>query len=90
MTKALLGAASALALAWASLAHAQQPTRPAPGNLEKLSDFKTTGTPMDIPQIPQTGTKAEAIKKTLSQIKLPPGFKIGLYASVPDARHRGS
>ena len=33
------------------------------GNLEKLSEFKTTGTPMDIPQIPQTGAKADAIKK---------------------------
>jgi glucose/arabinose dehydrogenase len=87
MTKALLGAASALTLAWASFAHAQPATSPTAGNLEKLSDFKTTGTPMDIPQIPQTGTKAEAIKKNLTRIKLPPGFKIGLYAIVPDARH---
>jgi glucose/arabinose dehydrogenase len=86
MTKALLCAASALVLAWTSLAHAQ-PQPPAPGNLEKLSDFKTTGTPMDIPQIPQTGAKVDAIKKNLSRIKLPPGFKIGLYAIVPDARH---
>src|SRR5262247_977727 len=65
-------------------AQAQQPTA---GNLEKLSEFKTTGTPIDIPQIPQTGAKAEAIKKNLSRIKLPRGFKIGLYAVVPDARH---
>jgi hypothetical protein len=36
---------------------AQQPTA---GNLEKLSEFKTTGAPMEIPHIPQTGTKAEA------------------------------
>src|SRR5262245_52273343 len=74
---------AALALA-ASPALAQQP---AAGNLEKLSGFKTTGTPMDIPQIPQGGSKAEAIKKNLAQIKLPPGFKIALYAIVPDARH---
>jgi glucose/arabinose dehydrogenase len=86
MTKALLCAASALVLGWTSQAHAQ-PQPPAPGNLEKLSDFKTTGTPMDIPQIPQTGAKADAIKKNLSRIKLPPGFKISLYAIVPDARH---
>jgi glucose/arabinose dehydrogenase len=86
MTKALLCAASALVLAWTCQAHAQ-PQPPAPGNLEKLSDFKTTGTPMDIPQIPQTGAKADAIKKNLARIKLPPGFKIGLYAIVPDARH---
>ena len=36
---------------------------------------------------PQTGAKAEAIKKTLAKIKLPKGFKIALYAIVPDARH---
>ena len=77
-------AASFAILAAVSPASAQQPTA---GNLEKLSEFKTTGTPIDIPQIPQTGAKAEAIKKTLARIKLPRGFKIGLYAVVPDARH---
>ena len=62
--------------------------QPSPsGNLERLSNFKTTGASMDIPTTPQTGPKAEAIKKTLSRIKLPPGFKISLYAIVPDARH---
>jgi len=65
-------------------AFAQQPNA---GNLEKLSEFKSTGTPIDIPQIPQGGSKAEAIKKNLARIKLPAGFKIGLYAVVPDARH---
>ena len=78
------GAVSALALVFASTAFAQAP---AAGNLEKLSAFKQTGTPMDIPEIQQTGAKAEAIKKTLARIKLPSGFKIGLYAIVPDARH---
>ena len=29
----------------------------------------------------------EAIHKTLARIKLPPGFKIRLYALVPGARH---
>jgi glucose/arabinose dehydrogenase len=72
---ALIAAAPALAQA------------PAPGNLERLSEFKTTGTPLEIPTIPQTGPKAEAIKKTLERIKLPPRFKISLYAIVPDARH---
>src|ERR1700704_6990970 len=42
---------------------------------------------IDIPLIPQTGSKADAIKKNLARIKLPHGFKIGLYAIVPDARH---
>ncbi len=63
---------------------AQQPSA---GNLEKLSKFQSTGTPIDIPQIPQQGPKADQIRKNLKNIKLPPGFKIDLYALVPDARH---
>ena len=75
---------AALALTYTSSAFAQQPTA---GNLEKLSEFKQTGTSMDMPTVPQTGAKAEAIKKSLAKIKLPRGFKISLYAIVPDARH---
>jgi glucose/arabinose dehydrogenase len=60
---------------------------PGPGNLEKLSSFKVTGASLDVPTIPQTGPKADAIKKILTRIKLPEGFKISLYAIVPDARH---
>ena len=41
----------------------------------------------DIPTIPQTGPKAEAIKAILKRVQLPAGFKIDLYAIVPDARH---
>jgi glucose/arabinose dehydrogenase len=37
--------------------------------------------------VTQTGPQAETIKKTLERIKLPPGFKIRLYALVPGARH---
>jgi glucose/arabinose dehydrogenase len=59
---------------------------PSAGNLEKLGEFRTTGT-AEMREIPQSGAKAEAIKKTLARIKLPDGFKIGLYAIVPDARH---
>ncbi len=59
----------------------------APGNLEKLGSFKVTGASPEIPTIPQTGPKAEALKKNLTKIKLPQGFKINLYALVPDARH---
>jgi glucose/arabinose dehydrogenase len=81
---AFLGAASALVLM--TLPVVAQP-QPSAGNLEKLSGFKTTGTPMDIPTIPQHGPKADAIKKNLAKVKLPRGFKIGLYAIVPDARH---
>ena len=55
-------------------------------NLEKLSKFQTTGT-TEFQFIEQGGANAEAIKKTLARIKMPPGFKIDLYAVVPDARH---
>lgn len=78
-------AASAAVIGLALPAYGQPPQAP-PGNLEKLSGFKTTGTSMDIPEVPQTGAKAAAIKKTLARIKLPRGFHIGLYAIVPDAR----
>ncbi|MFL5032312.1 MAG: PQQ-dependent sugar dehydrogenase [Xanthobacteraceae bacterium] len=79
-----LALAGSFAILAAHAALAQQPTA---GNLEKLSEFKTTGTAMDIPQVPQGGAKADAIKKNLARIKLPAGFRIGLYAIVPDARH---
>lgn len=49
--------------------------------------MRSTGKMAEIPLIPQTGPKANAIKKNLESIKLPPGFKISLYAIVPDARH---
>lgn len=81
--KTPIGVITALVLA-AGPAPAQQPNA---GNLERLSTFRTTGTPMDLPQIPQTGAKADAIKRNIARIKLPPGFRIGLYAIVPDARH---
>lgn len=55
-------------------------------NLDKLSKFQTTGVTKHT-VIEQGGANAEAIKKTLAKIKLPAGFKIGLYAVVPDARH---
>ena len=80
---AMLCAASALALTVTpALA---QPT-PKAANLEKLGNFQQTGTP-EMVHVPQTGAKAEAIKKTLAKIKVPKGFKIALYALVPDARH---
>lgn len=56
-------------------------------NLDNLQQMKTTGTPISaLQQIPQTGPKADAIRHNLTSIKLPPGFKISLYALVPDAR----
>ena len=55
-------------------------------NLEKLGGFKTTGTPMMEP-IPQTSENIEALKAIAAQVKVPAGFKVSLYAAVPDARH---
>ena len=78
------GAASALLLAFTAPGHAQP--QPTAGNLEKLSNFQQTGT-VEPAHIPQTGTKADAIRNNLKNIKLPSGFHIGLYALVPDARH---
>lgn len=57
-----------------------------PDNLEKLSSFKSTGT-TKFTYIEQKGEFADGIKETLKSIKLPEGFKISLYAIVPDARH---
>ncbi|MHB0953022.1 MAG: PQQ-dependent sugar dehydrogenase [Allorhizobium sp.] len=81
--KYLLSSAAALALT-AGLASAQTPA--VPDNLEKLSNFQTTGA-TEFTFIEQKGEYADGIKKNLERIKMPPGFKIGLYAVVPDARH---
>lgn len=55
-------------------------------NLETLGKFKTTGV-TDFTLIEQNGPNADAIRETLKKIKMPEGFKIDLYALVPDARH---
>lgn len=57
-----------------------------PDNLEKLSGFKTTGV-TEFTFIEQGGDYAAGIERTLERIALPDGFKIELYAVVPDARH---
>jgi len=73
-------AAAALACASATAAQAQT-------NIEKLKQMKVATTDLNIPQVPQTGKNADAIKANLKRVKLPPGFSIDLYAVVPDARH---
>ncbi|MFM8462548.1 MAG: PQQ-dependent sugar dehydrogenase, partial [Burkholderiaceae bacterium] len=55
--------------------------------LEKISQFRTSGTAIDIPTVPQSGANVDALKANLKKIKLPEGFKIELYAVVPDARY---
>ena len=97
MKPILLAAVAASALLSASAVYAQNettsdtPPAAAAGSdnantLNKLEDFKSTGTMRSNPTVPQGGEKAAAIKRTLANIKLPPGFKISLYALVPDAR----
>lgn len=56
-------------------------------NLDKLKQMRVSGTDLNIPVVPQTGRNADAIRENLKRVKLPPGFKIELYAVVPDARH---
>ncbi len=80
LRRSLLVATTAL-FATGALAQA-----PAQSNLERLSSFQKTGT-TDFTMIPQDGPKADAIRRTLENIELPDGFKIDLYAIVPDARH---
>ena len=73
--------ASALAFGAAGTAHAGSDA------IKKMQSMQVTGTPLEIPLVPQGGAKAEHIRKNLENIKLPPGFKIDLFAIVPDARH---
>ena len=59
----------------------------APDNLATLKQMKVATTDLNIPSIPQEGKNAEAIRENLKKVKLPSGFKIELFAIVPDARH---
>ncbi len=78
--KALLASAAMLFLAGTAGAQSTD-------NLEKLGKFQSTGTSMDFETIEQEGEFVDGIRKNLEKIKLPDGFKIDLYAVVPDARH---
>jgi glucose/arabinose dehydrogenase len=55
-------------------------------NLQKLGSFKRTDTGA-MERVPQGGKYAENLTKILQNIKMPNGFKIELFAIVPDARH---
>ena len=59
----------------------------APDNLATLKQMKVATTDLNIPTVPQEGKNAAAIRENLKKVKLPPGFKIDLFAIVPDARH---
>lgn len=80
--RVLLATAACVALATPALAQ----TPDVPDNLEKLSNFQSTGV-TEFTYIEQDGDFAEGIKKILANdITVPEGFKIELYAVVPDAR----
>ncbi|RZK85359.1 MAG: sorbosone dehydrogenase, partial [Methylobacterium sp.] len=87
LTATLLAGCAALAFTAGALAQGAAPaeTKAKADALEKLTGMQSTGT-AEAPEIPQTGRRADALRKTLSKIKLPEGFKIDLYAVVPDAR----
>jgi glucose/arabinose dehydrogenase len=75
-----VASAAALVVLSASVAGAQD-------KLETLKQFRVATTDLNIPTVPQEGRRAENIRANLKQVKLPPGFKIDLFAIVPDARH---
>lgn len=56
-------------------------------NLDKLQKFQSTGTSLVLETVDQNTPNADNIRKNLERIKMPPGFKIALFALVPDARH---
>ncbi|MEO5697051.1 MAG: sorbosone dehydrogenase, partial [Burkholderiaceae bacterium] len=76
----VLSAAVATAFLIVGAAQAQAP------NIEKLKQMKVSGTDPNIPTVAQTGKNADQLRENLKRVKLPPGFKIDLYAVVPDAR----
>ncbi|MNM90255.1 Glucose / Sorbosone dehydrogenase [compost metagenome] len=82
MIRTAISSAAAAAAMFLALA----PAMAAPDNLQKLQSFKPTGTATP-ETVPQTGARADAIRENLKTIKLPQGFKIELYAVVPEARH---
>jgi glucose/arabinose dehydrogenase len=80
-SKKLMLALMACGVATAAMAQAGK------DNLATLKQMKVSGVDLNIPPVPQEGKNADAIRANLKAVKLPPGFKIELYAVVPDARH---
>ena len=81
MKSRIVAAGCAALLAFAVTAAAQVT------NIEKLKQMKVATTDLNIPPVPQSGANADAIRENLKRVKLPPGFRIDLFAVVPDARH---
>lgn len=55
-------------------------------NLGKLESFARTHSG-PVKRVPQGGGYAQNLKRILQRIRMPDGFKIDLFAIVPDARH---
>ena len=72
------------AAAWSQEMEGQ--AKPTEQSVKTLEGMHTTNVALEIPTIPQGGPKADQLRENLKQIKMPPGFKIDLYAIVPDAR----
>jgi glucose/arabinose dehydrogenase len=88
MLKSRLATATLAALCLAAVpAFAQDNPAKTDEALEKLKGFQSTGGNPVIPEVEQTGKKADNLKALASRIKVPDGFKVELYAVVPDARH---
>ena len=79
--------ASAIAAVGLTTAASAQPAGPDEPNIQRLQQFRHSGNPVEMTVVPQDGEEAQQIAKNLERIKLPQGFKIALYAIVPDARH---
>ena len=77
----VLGALTAAVALWVA-----GPAQAQVQNIDKLKQMKVSGTDPNIPLVPQTGKNADQLRENLKRIKMPPGFKIDLYAMVPDAR----
>lgn len=78
---------SLVAGAIAAVGFASSIAQAAPDNLATLKQMKVATTDLNIPTVPQEGKNAAAIRENLKRVKLPEGFKIELFAVVPDARH---
>jgi glucose/arabinose dehydrogenase len=80
MKSLLLASVGALALSTAAYAQAD--------NVETLGKMQATGTGTEaFEMVEQGGAQADQLRKNLENVKLPSGFKIDLFAIVPDARH---
>ena len=77
----------AAAVVSAGLAVAPAAAQDANENLDKLGQFKKTGTAPGQQVDQETQYSKNIREKVISRIKLPEGFQIELFAVAPDARH---